>query len=79
MAIRVVREQAGLSLRNIADATKISSRFLEYIELENFVKLPPRAYLRGFLLQYAKMLGVDPERMAGDYIKRYEAASQKTK
>ena len=79
MAIRVLREQAGLSIRNVADTTKIGSRYLEYIELENFAKLPPRAYLRGFLLQYAKLLGVDPERLAGDYLKRYEAASQKTK
>ncbi len=79
MAIRVLREQARLTLRNVADTTKIGSRYLEYIELENFAKLPPRAYLRGFLLQYAKILGVDPERLAGDYLKRYEAASQKTK
>ncbi len=79
MAIRVLREQAGLTIRNVADTTKIGSRYLEYIELENFVKLPPRAYLRGFLLQYAKILGVDPERLTGDYLKRYEAASVKTK
>ncbi len=79
MAIRVLREQAGLTIRNVADTTKIGSRYLEYIELENFAKLPPRAYLRGFLLQYAKLLGVDPERLAGDYLKRYEAASQKTR
>ncbi len=79
MAIRVLREQAGLTIRNVADTTKIGSRYLEFIELENFAKLPPRAYLRGFLLQYAKILGVDPERLAGDYLKRYEATSQKTK
>jgi hypothetical protein len=79
MAIRVLREQASLTIRNVADTTKIGSRYLEYIELENFAKLPPRAYLRGFLLQYAKILGVDPERLAADYLKRYEAASQKTK
>jgi hypothetical protein len=79
MAIRVLREQTRLTIRNVADTTKIGSRYLEYIELENFAKLPPRAYLRGFLLQYAKILGVDPERLAADYLKRYEAASQKTK
>jgi hypothetical protein len=79
MAIRVLREQTRLTIRNVADTTKIGSRYLEYIELENFAKLPPRADLRGFLLQYAKILGVDPERLAADYLKRYEAASQKTK
>lgn len=73
-AIRVFREQKGLALRNIAEITKISVRYLEVIEEENFPKLPARAYVRGFLMLYAKALGCDPERMAGDYLKRYDAA-----
>jgi hypothetical protein len=73
-AIKVLREQRGLTLRNVADITKISSRYLEFIEAENFKKLPARPYLRGFLILYAKALGCDPERMAGEYVKRYDAA-----
>jgi flagellar biosynthesis protein FlhG len=73
-AIKVLREQRGLTVRNVADITKISSRYLEFIEAENFKKLPARPYLRGFLVLYAKALGCDPERMAGEYLKRYDAA-----
>ena len=80
LAIRVLREQAGLTIRNVADATKINSRYLEYIEHEDFSRLPPRTYLRGFLLQYARMLGVDPEQMTSDFVKRCDqAAAQKSK
>jgi cytoskeleton protein RodZ len=55
--------------------TKISARYIEYIEEEDFKKLPARAYIRGFLMLYAKALGCDPDRVAGDYLKRYDAAT----
>ncbi|MCK9418638.1 MAG: helix-turn-helix domain-containing protein [Nitrospirae bacterium] len=74
-AIKMLREQHGLTVRNIADITKIGTRYLEFIEEEVYGKLPARAYTRGFLMLYAKALGCDPERMAGDYLKRYDAAT----
>lgn len=73
--IRLLREQRGLNLRAIADTTKIGARYLEWIELETFDKLPARPYLRGFLVLYAKTLGCEPERMCIDYLKRYDAAA----
>jgi len=73
-AIKMLREQQGLSLRQIADMTKVSARYLEMIEDENFLKLPVRAYTRGFLTLYAKALGCDPDRVTADYLKRYDAA-----
>ena len=73
-AIKMLREQNGLQMRDIADRTKIGTRYLECIEEEQYDKLPARAYTRGFLMLYARALGCDPERMASDYLKRYDAA-----
>jgi cytoskeletal protein RodZ len=73
--IKLLREQRGLSVRNIAEMTKVSVRYLEFIEEENFQKLPARAYIRGFLMLYAKALGYDPDRMSSDYLKRHDAAT----
>jgi hypothetical protein len=78
-AIKMLREQHSLTLRNIADMTKIGTRYLECIEEEIFDKLPARAYIRGFLMLYAKALGCEPERMASDYLKRYDAAKNPPK
>lgn len=77
--IKILREQRKLTIRNIADMTKLGFRFIEFIEEENFQKLPARPYLRGFLIIYAKALGYDPDRVAGDYLKRYDAAMAKPK
>ncbi len=71
-AIKALREQRGQELRTISDHTKVSARYLEYIEEENFQKLPARTYIRGFLMLYARDLGCNPERFAGDYLKRYD-------
>jgi curved DNA-binding protein CbpA len=73
-AIKSLREHLGLTIRNVADTTKVGSRYLENIEAEGYGKLPARPYLRGFLGLYAKALGCDPERMVNDYMKRYDAA-----
>ncbi len=73
-AIKALREQLGISQRTISNQTKIGLRYLDYIEAEEFRKLPARPYLRGFIMLYAKALGCDAERMSGDYMKRYDAA-----
>ena len=76
-ALKALREQRGVTLRALADTTKVSARYLELIEAENFDKLPARAYTRGFLSLYAKALGYEPERVIADYLKRYDAATGK--
>jgi len=65
-----LRKRAGLQLRDLADRTKISPSKLENIELERLSQLPPPVYLRGFVLEYARCLGVpDPRQLAENYLK----------
>jgi len=72
--LKMLREQRGLSTRNVADLTKLSGRYVEGIEEELYKKLPARPYLRGFLVLYAKAIGYEPDRILNDYMKRYDAA-----
>ena len=72
--LKVLREQRNVTIRTIADTTKLGTRYIEFIESENFSKLPARAYIRGFLSLYAKALGYEPERLVTDYMKRYDDA-----
>jgi flagellar biosynthesis protein FlhG len=68
--LRRIREARGVSLRHIASITKIGLRFLEYIEEERFAMLPAPVYLRGFLQEYARLVGIDPRRTADAYLAR---------
>lgn len=71
--LRNRRESAGLSLKDVAHRTKISSMRLDQIEQEKFERLPAAVYLRGFVLEYAKALGFpQPQEVAGLYLARYQ-------
>jgi hypothetical protein len=59
--LRQQREMREITLREISDATKISLRYLEALELERFDLLPARVFARGFLRQYARYVGLDPD------------------
>jgi hypothetical protein len=71
--LRKMREARGMSLRHIATVTKIGIRYLEYVEEDRFAFLPAPVYLRGFLQEYARLVGIDPRRAADAYMKRLPA------
>ncbi len=71
--LRKMREARGMSLRHIATVTKIGLRYLEYVEEDRFAFLPAPVYLRGFLQEYARLVGIDPRRAADAYMKRLPA------
>ncbi|MFZ0963690.1 MAG: RodZ domain-containing protein [Terriglobia bacterium] len=65
--LRREREMRGVSLEEIASATKISMRFFEAIEREDFSKLPGGIFSRSFVRSYARYLGLDEDRVMADY------------
>src|SRR5512140_329539 len=69
--LRREREIRGISLKEIADATKISKRFLEAIERNDHKTLPAPVFTRGFVREYARYLGLNAE----DIVNRYNYAA----
>jgi cytoskeletal protein RodZ len=70
--LRREREIRGISLKEIADSTKISKRFLEAIERNDHKTLPAPVFTRGFIREYARYLGLNAEEMTSRY--NYAAA-----
>jgi len=66
--LRQERELRGVSLREIADATKISIRFLEALEQDRMEVLPGGLFKRAFVRQYANYLGLDAERLVDQFV-----------
>lgn len=62
-ALREAREQRGLELGDVEDATRIRATYLAALEDERFDRLPGRAYAKGFLRVYADFLGLDGRRL----------------
>lgn len=60
-ALRSTRERRGLSIAEVAQDTRISPRFLEALEAEQFDELPAPVYVRGFIRSYAAYLKLEPQ------------------
>jgi len=62
------RELRGITLEEIAEATKIGTRSLSALEDEDFNKLPGGIFNKGFVRSYARYLGLDEEQAVADYL-----------
>ena len=61
------REMREVSPTEITNATRISGRFLEALENEDWGKLPGGIFNRGFVRAIARYLGLDEESLLAEY------------
>jgi flagellar biosynthesis protein FlhG len=59
--LRKIRERRGIPLQEIATKTRINITYFEFLERNQYRSLPPPVYLRGYISQYASVLGLDPK------------------
>jgi cytoskeletal protein RodZ len=69
--LRAARERRGVSLRQIASATKISIAALEALERNDVSRLPGGIFSRAFVRSYASEVGLDPEATIQDFIAQF--------
>lgn len=66
--LRRQREMREITLRDIADRTKISMRYLEAMEEDRFDLLPAPIFAKGFLREYARYVGLSPDEVVNHYL-----------
>ena len=69
--MRQIREQRGVSLRQIAEHTKISVSVLEALERNDISRLPGGIFSRAFVRSYAAEIGADPEQTVRDFLSQF--------
>ena len=77
--LKRVRESAGASVEDLAELTKISKRYVRAIENNQFELLPAAVYVRGFVAEYAKALGLDPNKVASSFMTLYRRYKESDK
>ena len=71
--IKKMREQKGLTLKEIAEKTKISVAVLQALEDERYEDMPSaRVYVRGFVRCLAEEIGLDKDQVSQSYVPRWE-------
>lgn len=71
-ALRRERVRQNLSLEEVARETRISLRFLQAIEADDFAKLPGGVFARSFVRQYGRLVGLDEEELAAEVQRRLQ-------
>jgi cytoskeletal protein RodZ len=73
--LRQARERRGVSLRQVAAATKISVVVLEALERNDPSKLPGGIFSRAFVRSYASELGLDPDEAFREFAAQFPGQS----
>ena len=61
------RELRGVTIEEIANITRISTRFINALENDDFKNLPSEVFIKGFLRAYTKCVGIDPNEVISIY------------
>jgi cytoskeletal protein RodZ len=65
--LRRAREERGIPLREVSDQTRISMRYLEAIETDDYRRLPGGIFNRSFVKSYARCVGFDEKEAVEAY------------
>src|SRR6202158_5135243 len=69
--LRDARERRGMSLRHIANATKITVAALDALERNDISRLPGGIFSRAFVRSYAIEVGLDPEETIQEFMGQF--------
>lgn len=69
--LRAERERKKISLRDIAEETKITMSLLQALEQDDLSFWPEGLFRRAYVRAYARAVGLDPERLVREFLERY--------
>jgi transcriptional regulator with XRE-family HTH domain len=73
--LRQLREARGISLEEIARATRVNTSYLHALEAEDWAELPVPVFTRGFIRAYCQALGEAPDESLAMYEGRAAAVA----
>ena len=76
--LRQERERLGITLDEVAKATKVAPHLLEALEGNDFARLPGGPFNKGFVRAYARFVGLDPEATVAAYAREEKAQGLST-
>jgi len=70
--LKQARTDQSISLATIAGQTKIQVKYIRALEENRFDKLPPAAFVKGFVRAYARVVNKDPESLLAIFRRDYD-------
>jgi len=73
--LRAERERRGLTLKTIAESTKVSIPLLEGLESDDISRWPGGIFRRAFVRTYAEAVGLDPDAVFRRFEQQYKPST----
>ncbi|MFK8137481.1 MAG: helix-turn-helix domain-containing protein [Bdellovibrionales bacterium] len=70
--LQKIREYKNVTVDQICQHTKIGKHHIKGIEQNDFSSLPPSVFVRSFVKQYAKLLGLNEDKTADSFMAIYK-------
>ena len=74
--LQKVRLYKNVSLDKISEETRISRTYLRAVESNDYDALPAAVFVRGFIVQFARILGLNEKKVTDSYMITYRNAKQ---
>jgi cytoskeletal protein RodZ len=65
--LRHERELRGITIEQVASATKVGVRTLHSLEADQYVELPAKPFVRGFVTSYCRFIGLDAKEVVSKF------------
>jgi cytoskeletal protein RodZ len=76
--LKQAREQQGKSVRDIAQATKLSRITIDALEANDFTRLPGGIFARACVRACAREVGLEPEAVVKAFVEQCPSAARET-
>lgn len=70
--LKSYREYKGLSLEKISEKTKVNAFYVQAVESMDPQSLPAQVFVRGYVVQLSKCLGLNDKIVADSYMKTFK-------
>ncbi len=77
--LKKVREYKKISIDKLQESTKVNPWYLKALETMDVKNLPASVFVRGYVIQMAKELGLNEKNVADSYMKIYKTKLEHTK
>ncbi len=75
--LQKIRLYKNVSLDKMSEATRVSRSYLSAVEANDHRNLPAAVFVRGFIVNMAKNLGLDENKVASSYMKIFKNGLEK--
>ena len=66
--LKDARQRAGMSIDDISHALHVRADIIEVIEASDISSMPPQAYAKNMISNYAELVNLDPSRVVQLYV-----------